>query len=207
MRGYFITFEGVEGCGKTTQIQRLHSYLVARGHAVTITREPGGVPIAEAIRAVLLDPATTTMGPVTELLLYEAARAQHVHELILPALQSGKIVLCDRFADSTTAYQGAGRSLPMIDVLRLHRIATQEIWPHLTLLIDLPVEMGMDRVRLRGLCDRIEQESLAFHDRVRQGFLRLAQEEPERIKIVDGTLSVDDVFAAVRKHVDALLNL
>ena len=205
MSGRFISFEGIEGCGKTTQVELLREYLTGRGASITLTREPGGAPIAEAIRGVLLDPDNTAMSDVTELLLYEAARAQHVHEVIAPALASGAIVLCDRFADSTTAYQGAGRGLAGDDLQRLHLLATGGVWPDLTLVFDLPPACGLERIRARGVVDRIEQESLAFHERVRQGFLRLAQEEPERITILDATRPIEDVAAVVRRKVDALL--
>lgn len=205
MKGVFITFEGVEGCGKTTQIERLHDYLRRQGYAVEVTREPGGTPIAEIIRKVLLDPDNDTLAPVTELLLYEAARAQHVAERIRPALAAGAVVLCDRFADSTTAYQGAGRSLSFEEVNRLHQLATQGVWPDLTFLIDLPVNIGFQRVSLRGAVDRIEREAQAFHERVRQGFLELAHREPERITIVDGMHSVETVAGAIRARVDAFL--
>jgi len=205
MKGVFITFEGVEGCGKTTQIERLHDYLRCQGYAVEVTREPGGTPIAETIRKVLLDTDNDTLAPVTELLLYEAARAQHVAERIRPALAAGAVVLCDRFADSTTAYQGAGRSLSFEEVNRLHQLATQGVWPDLTFLIDLPVNIGFQRVSLRGAVDRIEREAQAFHERVRQGFLELAHREPERITIVDGMHSVETVAGAIRARVDAFL--
>lgn len=204
MSGCFITFEGVEGCGKTTQIALLRDYLAAAGHTVVVTREPGGTPIAEAIRDVLLDPAHGAMGATAELLLYEAARAQHVHEKIAPALKAGQVVLCDRFADSTTAYQGAGRGFAPEILNQLHRMATGGIWPDLTVLIDLPVETGLERARERGRKDRIEQESIAFHQRVREGFLALAESEPERIRVVDGNAPVDSVHRAIRRAVEAI---
>jgi len=138
MKGAFITLEGVEGCGKTTQMTLLRDRLETEGRRVLLTREPGGTPIAEAIRDILLDPANTALSPVAELLLYEAARAQHVAERIRPALDEGAIVICDRFADSTTAYQGAGRVLPGDAVRNLHRLATGAVWPDLTIVLDLP---------------------------------------------------------------------
>lgn len=205
MKGHFITFEGVEGCGKSTQISLLHRYLEDAGYRTLSTREPGGTLIAEAIRQVLLHPGHDAMSPAAELLLYEAARAQLVHEVIGPALAQGVIVLCDRFADSTTAYQGAGRSLPMEEVLRLHLLATGGVWPDLTFLLDLPPDAGLARARERGRQDRIEQEPLEFHERVRQGFLELAAREPERITIIDGAQSVEAVHEVVRARVDRLL--
>ncbi len=205
MRGLFITFEGVEGCGKTTQIERLRQHLEAQGHTVLMTREPGGTPIAEAIRELLLDPAHDALSPAAELLLYEAARAQHVDERIRPALESGTTVLCDRFADSTTAYQGAGRGLPREELEHLHRIATGDVWPDLTIVIDLPVEAGLARARARGRADRMEQQDVAFHERVRQGFLELAARNPERVRIIDGTQSIDEIAAAIRALLAGLL--
>lgn len=198
MTGRFITFEGIEGCGKTTQIDLLREHLEKAGRPVVVTREPGGTAIAEAIRGVLLDPAHEGMAHATEILLYEAARAQLVNDVIRPALTSGAVVLCDRFADSTTAYQGAGRGLPIEHVLQLHHFATQGIWPHLTIVLDLPAKVGLERARARGRFDRIEQESLDFHERVRQGFLALAKQEPGRIRIVDATQSIEAIAAVIR---------
>jgi dTMP kinase len=205
MKGIFITFEGGEGCGKTTQLALLREYLESRGRTVEVTREPGGTPVAEAIRALLLDPANTAIGATTELLLYEAARAQHVDERIRPALDAGRIVLCDRFADSTTAYQGAGRCLPPEIVGRLHEIATRGVWPQLTIIIDLPVEEGLRRVRQYRDSDRMELEAVAFHERVRDGFLALSRREPDRVRIVNGAQSIEAVAADIRALVDPLL--
>lgn len=204
MNGKFITFEGVEGCGKSTQIEMLRACLEEKGCDVLVTREPGGVPIAEAIREILLHTAHHAMDPITELLLYEAARAQLVQECIRPALEAGKTVLCDRFADSTTAYQGAGRGLSPEDLARLHALATQGVWPHLTFLLDLPVEEGLRRARHRGRFDRMEQQDIQFHERVREGFLAIARHEPERVKVIDATPPPDAVFASVRAWVQPL---
>jgi len=205
MKGMLITFEGVEGCGKTTQIDRLRQHLESSGREVVITREPGGTPIAEAIRNLLLDPVHREMSPVTELLLYAAARAQHVDERIRPAIEAGKIVLSDRFADSTTAYQGAGRGLDPKMIAALHRIATRGVWPPLTIVIDVPSEEGLRRAMRVRASDRIEQETLAFHERVREAFLRLAEREPGRVRVVNGLRPVDKVAADIRALVDALL--
>ena len=204
--GLLVTFEGVEGSGKSTQVARLRDYLASQGRAVEVTREPGGTPIGEAIREILLDPRNEDMTATTELLLYEAARAQHVAQRIRPALESGRIVLCDRFADSTTAYQGAGRVLAPQLVRRLHEVATNGVWPDLTVLVDVPSEVGLARVTQGGAFDRLEREGLSFHQRVRAGFLRLAQEEPARVKVVDGTRPIDEVAGAIRALVDALLS-
>lgn len=205
MSGALITIEGIEGCGKTTQIVRLKKHLEARGYRVDVTREPGGAPIAEAIRAILLDPANVALSPTTELLLYEAARAQHVDERIAPALAAGKVVLCDRYADSTTAYQGAARGLPSETVQTLHAIATRGVWPLLTIVIDVPVATGLHRAGRRSASDRIEQEPVEFHERVRTEFLRLAEREPGRVKVVDGALPEVVVAEAIASLVDAVL--
>lgn len=205
MRGIFITLEGVEGCGKTTQLDALERYLTASGHTVVRTREPGGTVLSEAIRAILLDPKHTAMAPTAELLLYAAARAQHVAEVIRPSVEAGKLVLCDRFTDSTTAYQGAGRALSLDDVMTLHRIATGGLLPDLTLLLDVPAEEGLRRAAsVRGR-DRIEQEPLEFHRHVREAFLALARQEPERFRVIDATGAIDAVRDEIRGHVDALL--
>ena len=203
MTGRLITFEGIEGCGKSTQIARLERYLRDRGFRVDVTREPGGTPIAEAIRDVLLDPANNAMVSMTELLLYEAARAQHLHERILPALERGVMVLCDRYADSTTAYQGGGRGLSRGMLRTLHDIATNGRWPDLTIVLDVPVAVGATR-RAGTALDRIELEASAFHERVRQAFLDIAREEPHRVKIVDGAQPVERVTEAIVREVEPL---
>lgn len=205
MRGVFITLEGVEGAGKTTQAQLLKARLDGLGYPVVVTREPGGARIAEAIRALLLDSNNTDISPMTELLLYEAARAQHVDEVIRPALESGAVVISDRFADSTTAYQGAGRAIPSDVVHRLHRIATRGVWPDLTILLDVPIAEGLARAGRSGLRDRMEREPDVFHERVRQEFLRLAAEEPERVKVVDGSRAPDVVSEDVFRRVEPVL--
>ncbi|MCX5759213.1 MAG: dTMP kinase, partial [Candidatus Hydrogenedentes bacterium] len=164
-RGIFITFEGVEGCGKSTQAALLREHLESKGFAVVCTREPGGTPIAEAIRRVLLDPAHGAMVPATELFLYAAARAQHVGERSRPALDAGAVVICDRFADSTTAYQCAGRGLGHDVAAQLHGIATGGLRPDITFVIDVPAALGLARAAKTGIPDRIEREQLAFHER------------------------------------------
>lgn len=203
MSGRFITFEGIEGCGKTTQIARICEHLRRRGLEVDVTREPGGTAIAEAIRNVLLDPANTAMASMTELLLYEAARAQHLEERIVPALERGAIVLCDRFADSTTAYQGGGRGLSLSMLRTLHDIATNGRWPDLTIVLDVPVEVGAQR-RAGTALDRIEREAAEFHERVRRAFLDIAKEEPHRVKVIDGAQPVDAVTEAIVREIDAM---
>ncbi len=205
MKGAFITLEGVEGSGKTTQMALLHDRLEADGHRVLLTREPGGTPIAEAIRGILLDPANTALSPVAELLLYEAARAQHVAERIRPALEEGLIVICDRFADSTAAYQGAGRVLPRDAVCELHRLATGALWPDLTIVLDLPVEEGLKRAGAAHTRDRIEREPVEFHERVRREFLLIAESEPRRVKVIDAAQSLEAVAAAIHALVLAVV--
>ena len=204
-RGLFITFEGIEGCGKTTQIRLLADHLRAAERSVVLTREPGGTPAAEAIRAILLDPAHDALSPTTELLLYAAARAQHVHQIIRPAVEAGAVVLCDRFADSTEAYQGGGRALPhkTIDILR--DIATDGTGPDCTILLDLPASEGLARTRSRGELDRIEGESIAFHERVRAAFLAIAAREPERVIVIDAAAPVEMIARELRVRIDALL--
>lgn len=205
MSGVFITFEGTEGCGKSTQVHLLTRHLESDGHEVVVTREPGGTPIAEAIRDLLLDPANEAMAPTAELLLYEAARAQHVQEKIRPALDEGKIVICDRFYDSTTAYQGAGRKLPEIDIESLHELATQGLTPDLTIFLDLPVEEGLRRAKSAGPADRIENEALEFHERVYAGFIQLAEKYPARIKRIDATRSPEAIAFDLSALADALV--
>lgn len=206
MRGLFITFEGIEGCGKTSQVDLLKANLEAKGCTVEVTREPGGTAISEAIRNILLDPAHAELSPIAELLLYQASRAQHVSERIRPALDAGTIVVCDRFYDSTTAYQGAGRGLPRQDLKRLHTLATGGLSPDLTILIDLDAETGLTRVKNARESDRMEQESLAFHNRVREGFLKLADQESDRIKVVDGGPPQEKIAAEILQLVAPLLD-
>ncbi len=203
----FITIEGVEGCGKTTQIRLLAQQLSQAGHMVRVTREPGGCQISDQIRAILLDAANLRMEPLAELLLYAAARAQHVAEVIQPALLAGEIVICDRFTDATVAYQGYGRQLDLTIIDQLNRLATQHIGPDLTILIDCSVETGLARAmaRINGSTgareERFELESLQFHQRVREGYLTLAEKEPGRFIVVDGAAGVDKVAAAISKAV------
>jgi dTMP kinase len=208
---FFITLEGIEGSGKTTQLLRLAEHLRKSGHQVTVTREPGGCRISNAIRSLLLDPANGALAAQAELLLYSAARAQHVAECILPALQEGKTVLCDRFADATTVYQGTGRGLDMAQVEVVNRLASQGLAPDMTLLLDIPVEQGLQRARLRNQTDdlvsegRFELESLSFHRRIRQGYLDLAGHE-RRIRVIDARGNEDTVARRVARAVDLFLS-
>lgn len=205
--GYFITFEGVEGCGKTTQIRLLAKLLTESGFAATLTREPGGCPIADQIRAILLDAENRSMIPMTELMLYAAARAQHVNDVIAPALADGGIVLCDRFCDATVAYQSFGRGLDRSTIDDLNRRACQGVFPDLTILIDCDPALGLERARSRiEACsgpreERFELEALAFHQRVRAGYRSLAESEPERFAMIDGAGTVADIAAAIQSAV------
>jgi dTMP kinase len=188
-KGLFVTLEGPDGAGKSTQRRLLAAALRKAGHKVVETREPGGSPLAEVIRALVLDPKHHGLTDRAELLLFEAARAQHVADTILPALKVGAVVLCDRFSDSTLAYQGAGRALKRADVEWLNRFATAGLAPDLTLVFDLGSAEGLRRAkRLKGSADRMEQADLAFHRRVRAAFLALARSAPRRVKrlAVDG---------------------
>jgi dTMP kinase len=189
--GFFITFEGIEGCGKTTQIGHLAAHLKEKRLPILLTREPGGTAIGDRIRQILLSSENSLMEPEAEYFLYAAARAQHVSQVILPALQEGKTVLCDRFADATVAYQGYGRGLKREWIEEVHGRFLKGLKPNLTFLLDLPVEEGLRRAwkRMENQAvkeDRFEKEALAFHRRVREGYLFLAGKEPERIVVLDG---------------------
>jgi dTMP kinase len=192
-RGKFITFEGLDGTGKSTQIEKLAKALRARGLSVVVTREPGGTPTGEKIRHVILDSATTGLSPMAEMALMFASRAQHIREVIEPALAQTKVVLCDRFTDSTEAYQGTGRKLGSEAVLELHRILCGDLQPDLTILMDSDVARSVDRARRRNQKsakhqkdeNRFEQESRAFFGRVRNGYLAIARREPQRVAVID----------------------
>ena len=189
--------EGPDGAGKTTQMELLAGWLSRRGRTVVKTRDPGGTPIADNIRALLLDPVHREMTSRTEALLYMAARAQHTAELIRPAMERGEVVISDRYADSTLVYQGVARGLPMSDLVGLNRFATESLMPDLTLLLDGDVEKLSVRIFRRGNQDRMENENLEFHRQVRRGFLALAAETPERIKVIDADRPVEAVWASI----------
>lgn len=204
MAGIFITFEGGEGAGKSTQIQSLRARLEAAGRSVFQTREPGGTPLCESIRHLLQhDSDGEQMAPETELLLFTASRAQLTRERILPALAAGKIVLCDRFMDSTTVYQGVARAIDSASVAQINQFAVGQARPDLTLLIDLPPEIGLARAHKRsgGQLDRIEKEAIEFFQAVRSGYLALAEAEPERFLILDGSQTPEalatEIWAAI----------
>ncbi len=195
----FITFEGQEGSGKTTQIELLKQALQRKKYKVIITREPGGTAIGDQIRHILLDPKNKAMDSLTELLLYEASRAQHVAQVIRPALKRGQIVISDRYADASTVYQGMARQLGTQLVKHLNTIATQGLKPHLTIVLDCPLTMGLSRMKQRthSKLDRIEKEEKSFHAKVRHGYLTLAKQEPHRVKIIDGSKTKDEVHQTI----------
>jgi dTMP kinase len=194
MRGRFITFEGLDGSGKTTQIEMAAARLRRQGRAVTIAQEPGGTAAGAAIRAILLGSQTTGLDPRAEVLLYFASRAQNVSEVILSALRAGHVVLCDRFTDSSRAYQGSGRKLGSRAIDNLDRVACQGLRPDLTILIDVGVDRAAGR---RTTADRIEKEDAAFFRRVRREYLAIARREPRRVKMVDGNRSVEEIHEDV----------
>jgi dTMP kinase len=205
MRGFFITFEGTEGSGKSTQIEILARHLIRGGHKVVTTREPGGTAFGEQIRRVLLSVKNRRLDPRAELFLYLASRTQHLEEVIFPAMKKGKIVLCDRFSDATVAYQGFGRQLDMKVVRTAVGYAAKGLSPDLTLLLDLDVRLGLARVKDRGRSNRLDREQREFHQRVRVGYLRLARLEPGRIKIVEAAQSPQDVAKDIQKIMDRYL--
>ena len=203
-QGHFLTFEGMDGCGKTTQIRLVAQYLKESGRNVVETVEPGGTGVGRQIRRILLDPANTAIQARTELLLYFASRAQNVDEVIRPALEAGSVVLCDRFTDSTLVYQGCGRGLDSATVLDLDRIACQGLRPSTTVLIDIDLETSLNRAKRRNERygqgeSRIDEESAAFHESVRKGYLALAAAEPDRFVVIDGRASIGDVSRNIRE--------
>ena len=207
-RGLFISFEGLDGSGKTTQMRRLAKRLRARGHVVLETVEPGGTEIGGKIRQVLLDAANQELSPIAELLLYFASRAQNVDERIGPALRRGEIVLADRFTDSTLVYQGCGRGLGAETVLALDRIACRGLKPDLTLLVDIDVETSLARARARNAAQpagetRMDEQSLEFHRKVYEAYQALAAGEPERIRRIDGRAAIEEIEVAIWDMVSA----
>jgi len=200
-RGIFVTFEGIEGSGKTTQVRRLSAHLSAQSIPHIVTREPGGTPLADQVRALLLTPREETVFPETELLLYQAARAQHVRKLLIPALEAGKVVLCDRFYDATFAYQAHARGLEAETIDMLNRFASGGLVPDLTLLFDLPPELGISRAARRGAADRMERESLDFHRNVRDGYLAIFRNNTDRIVLMDASAPEEEVFSRLLETV------
>lgn len=196
-RGLFISFEGIEGTGKSTQAKLLSECLSKKGYKTALTEEPGGTTISRKIRKILLSTKHNKMDYLTELLLYNASRIQHVKEKILPAINSGKIVITDRFSDSTVAYQGYGRGISLRLIDSIDKIATGGIKPDITLLLDLDVETGLKRNRRINKTDRLELEDIKFHEKVRKGYLKLAAKEPERMKLINASKSIDAIHRAV----------
>ena len=207
----FVTFEGPDGSGKTTQIKLLAGHLQALGHDVLVTREPGGTSIGDQIRVVLHDVKNAEMACETEFLLYSASRAQLVRQVVKPHLVRGGVVLCDRFADSSMAYQGYGRELDLAAVRLITQFATEGLIPDLTVYLDLPVEVGIERKQVAhaaqaGEWNRLDQQSVDFHRRVRQGYLHMAQADPGRWLVIDAAQSIDDTQAVIRKRLETLLS-
>lgn len=196
-KGWFITVEGGEGAGKTTQIARIAHWLHERGHTVVQTREPGGTVLAEKLREILLDNDNVALSSLAELLLMFASRAQHLDDLIRPALERGETVICDRFTDATWAYQGGGRGLPAQPIATLEQLVHGDLQPDLTLLFDLPVAIGLERAARRGESDRFESETLAFFERVRAAYLDRAARFPERFVLIDAAQDEDSVWSQV----------
>lgn len=205
-QGLFITFEGIEGSGKSTQLKRLRTWLEAQGREVVSVREPGSTSIGNRIRGLLLDPEATDMCDETEMLLFAAARAQLVRQVVRPALRRGAMVLCDRYLHSSIAYQGWARELGRERVLDINRAAIDGLLPHQVILMDVPVQVALERARKRAGLDRIEQEAIVFHEAVRQGYLAERDLDPDRIVVIDGDQDEDSILLQVIQHLDHALS-
>ena len=203
-KGLFISMEGPDGSGKSTQIELLKQYFEETGKEVIITREPGGNRISEAIREIILNKEFTEMSPTTEMLLYASARAQLISEVIAPAIDSGKMVISDRFVDSSLVYQGLARGLGVENVYEVNKHAIGDYMPDITFMFDLPAEVGLSRKKDQKELDRMELEGLEFHKKVAEGYREMAQRFPERITVIDATLPVDNICAIVIEHVKGL---
>lgn len=204
-KGIFITIEGLDGSGKSTQVPRIKGFLEKKGYEVLLTREPGGTRIGEKIRQILLDKDHKEMSATTEALLYAASRAQHVEQVIVPALKEGKAVLCDRFVDSSIAYQGKGRGLGPEAVKDINKFATHGLGPDITILLDIAPEVGLNRVRSTKGADRLEQEKLDFHRRVYEGYKDLADIYPDRIKIIDAGKTVEEISREIEDRLSSVV--
>lgn len=205
--GLFITLEGPEGCGKSTQAQRLASYVRELGREVLLTREPGGTPISESIRGLLHDPIHAEMHAATEIFLYCAARAQLVHQILIPFIQQGGAVICDRFSDSTLAYQGYGRGMDLDTLRSFSQFAADGLTPTITFLLDVPVEIGLLRKQQSGgEWNRMDAQAVEFHQRVRQGYLELARQEPRRWVLVDATVTQEAVWEQMKAATNRFLS-
>ena len=200
----FVTFEGGDGTGKTTQVRALNNFLVENGRGCVVTREPGGTTLGKLIRQVLVEVSEHEISSSTELFLYLADRAQHVNEIVRPAIDGGKVVLCDRFTDSTVAYQGYGRGIDLALLQQLNRLAGGGVRPDITFLLDCPVKLGLSRTNKRQSEsgqpreDRFEREKIEFHDKVRAGFLEMAQAEPARFRVIDASRSIEEVWLDIQ---------
>lgn len=204
-RGLFVTVEGTDGCGKTTQIRNIIDHLSSLGCRVVLTREPGGTRISENIRSIILDPTFTEMHSITELMLYSAARAQLVEQVIKPSIAKSETVICDRYIDSFYAYQGYGRGLDMDMLKKITSLAIGDMIPDITIFLDLDPEIGLRRRMNAANGDRIENEQIEFHRRVYDGYKQLARENPDRIKVIDASRSVEEVWQDVRRQLDMAL--
>jgi dTMP kinase len=205
-RSFFISFEGVEGSGKTTQVNMLHAHLLRKNVGVVATHEPGGTRIGEEIKRIILDPAFQEMHAMTETILYAADRSQHYFEVIKPALDAGKIVICDRFIDSSLAYQGVARRVGMEGVQNLNEWITDDLYPDLTFLLEIPYRLGLKRIQARKAeLDRIESEGQAFHEQVQEAYKTLAKFFPNRIKILNGADKPENIHHLVMQEVNQLL--
>ncbi len=205
-KGFFITMEGGEGAGKTTQREFIAEYLRNYGYEVVVTREPGGTSFAEQIRQLLLTPTEEFVDGLTELMLVFAARNQHVQQLVIPALNRGAVVICDRFVDSTFAYQGFGRDMPTANIEALERLVLGEFKPDMTFLLDISSQVGLKRAAARGVLDRMELQGQAFFSRVRTGFHTRAEQDPARIKLIDASQPIEQVQAQILPHLMELVN-
>lgn len=205
VKGRFITLEGIEGVGKTTHLAFIADYLKARQYPVLITREPGGTKAGEAVREILLHGKEICIDAMTELLLIFAARAQHLQEVVTPALAEGQIVLCDRFTDASYAYQGGGRGIAQADIRILEQLVQQELQPNLTLLFDASVQTGLSRAKKRSEADRFESETIAFFERVRQTYLERSRNEPDRIKIINAEQTLPAVEQDIIRLMESFL--
>jgi len=204
-KGFFLTIEGIEGVGKSTALKFIQDYLTQANKNFIVTREPGGTPIAEQIRQVLLTPnSAETMIPETELLLMFACRVQHIHQVILPALAAGKWVVSDRYSDASFAYQGGGRGIDVSRIEMLEKWLLQDLRPDLTLLLDAPAQIGLERAKHRGPQDRIEQEKMAFFERVRRGYLDRMQQDKKRFRLIDATQPLENVRTTLKRILDAI---
>lgn len=207
-KGFFFTFEGIDGCGKSTQLSKVAQVLTSRGLPVVVTREPGGTEIAEKIREILISPEHSEMVDECEILLYCAARAQHVREKIIPAIEQGKIVLCDRFQEATFAYQGFGRSISMETLNTLNTYATSGLNPDRTFIFDLSVESSFDRmIKMNKMKDRLEQNGKEFFERIRRGYLLMAESSPQRIVLLDGEQPIDAISDDVLFYINDSIKL